>query len=62
MATAIARLKQVGLTVLLSEQNLHFAGRVADRAAIIEQGRIRHEAPMAELLADKAAQAAYLSA
>jgi branched-chain amino acid transport system ATP-binding protein len=62
MAAAISRLKQEGLSVLLSEQNLHFAGRVADRAAIIEQGRIRHVAPMAELLADKAAQAAYLRA
>jgi branched-chain amino acid transport system ATP-binding protein len=62
MADAILRLKAQGLTVLLSEQNLHFAARVADRAAIIEKGRIRYGGTMAALLADEAAQHAYLSA
>jgi branched-chain amino acid transport system ATP-binding protein len=62
MADAILRLKAEGLTVLLSEQNLHFAARVADRAAIIEKGRIRYGGTMAALAADEAAQHAYLSA
>ncbi|HXY99455.1 MAG TPA: ABC transporter ATP-binding protein [Stellaceae bacterium] len=62
MADTILRLKAEGLAVLLSEQNLHFAARVADRAAIIEKGRIRHVGAMAALIADEAVQHAYLSA
>ena len=62
VAEAILELKQQGLAVLLSEQNLHFAARVADRAAIIEKGRIRYEGTMAALIADEAMQHAYLSA
>jgi branched-chain amino acid transport system ATP-binding protein len=62
MADTILRLKAEGLTVLLSEQNLHFAARVADRAAIIERGRVRYGGTMAALIADEAAQHAYLSA
>jgi branched-chain amino acid transport system ATP-binding protein len=62
MADTILRLKAEGLTVLLSEQNLHFAARVADRAAIIEKGRIRYAGPMTDLVADEAVQHAYLSA
>ena len=40
VATAILELKARGLCVLLSEQNLRFARRVADRACLLEQGRI----------------------
>jgi branched-chain amino acid transport system ATP-binding protein len=53
-------LKREGLSVLLSEQNLHFAHAVADRALIIEQGRIRYAGTMADLTADEAARRAYL--
>jgi ABC-type branched-subunit amino acid transport system ATPase component len=35
---------------------------VADRAVIIEKGRIRHVAPMADLARDDAIQREYLSA
>jgi branched-chain amino acid transport system ATP-binding protein len=62
MAATIRRLKAEGLSVLLSEQNLHFAGAVADRAIIIEKGRIRYAGTMAELTADEAIQREYLSA
>jgi branched-chain amino acid transport system ATP-binding protein len=40
VATAILELKARGLCVLLSEQNLRFARRVADRACLLEQGHI----------------------
>jgi branched-chain amino acid transport system ATP-binding protein len=49
MATAVAAMKQDGVAVLLCEQNFWFASAVADRAAIIEQGQIRYEGPMAAL-------------
>lgn len=61
MAGAILALKQEGVTVLLAEQNLHFAARVADRAAVIENGRIVWTGTMAALQADEAARAAYLA-
>jgi len=61
MARAVKDLKREGLTVLLSEQNLHFANAVADRATIIEKGRIRYSGTMAELAADDAVRAAYLT-
>jgi branched-chain amino acid transport system ATP-binding protein len=62
MAETIRRLKREGLTVLLSEQNLRFAARVADRAAIIEKGRVCYTGLMSALLADEAVQQAYLRA
>ncbi len=57
----IAALKREGLTILLSEQNLKFATRLADRAYIIEKGQIRWEGAMARLLEDEAARRAYLT-
>jgi branched-chain amino acid transport system ATP-binding protein len=61
MAQTILELKQEGLCVLLSEQNLHFANLVADRAYIIEKGQIRYQGSMAGLAADAQMRAAYLS-
>jgi len=61
MAHAITALQQEGVTVLLAEQNLHVAARVATRAAVIEKGRIIWSGTMAELQADEAARAAYLA-
>lgn len=61
MARTILKLKAEGLAVLLSEQNLHFSQMVADRAYIIEKGRIRYQGTMAELAADAAAREQYLS-
>lgn len=61
MARTILDLKRQGLTVLLSEQNLRFARAVADRALIIEKGRIRFTGTMADLMASEAVRAQYLS-
>lgn len=61
MAKTILQLKDEGLSVLLSEQNLHFAQMVADRAYIIEKGRIRYSGTMAELAANAAVREQYLS-
>jgi branched-chain amino acid transport system ATP-binding protein len=40
VARAIVELKRTGVTVLLAEQSQHFAGRVADRAYVLEKGVI----------------------
>jgi len=61
MAAAIRELKKEGLAVLLSEQNLHFANAVADRAYIIEKGLIRFSGTMAELAANEEVRAQYLA-
>jgi len=61
MARMIVALKKEGVSVLLSEQNLHFARLVSDRAYIIEKGRIRYHGAMAALMADEAARTQYLS-
>ena len=57
----IAALKREGLTILLSEQNLKFAARLADRAYIIEKGEIRFDGPMATLMGDEALRRKYLT-
>src|SRR5207248_8395758 len=47
----IARLKQEGFTILLVEQNFHFAATVADRHYIVEHGRVVDMIPNAALAA-----------
>lgn len=61
MADTIRALKREGLTVLLSEQNLRFANAVADRALVIEKGRLRYDGSMEEFAADEALRRAYLA-
>ncbi len=61
MAHAILALKAEGVTVLLAEQNLHFAARVADRAVVLESGRVAWTGTMAQLHADDAARSAFLA-
>jgi branched-chain amino acid transport system ATP-binding protein len=61
MAKTILGLKSKGLTVLLSEQNLHFARIVADRAVIIEGGTIRYSGSFAELDNDSELRDSYLT-
>jgi len=61
MASALAALKRTGLSILLSEQNLHFAGHVGDRAYVIEKGHIRAEGSMAAIAGDQALRAQYLA-
>jgi branched-chain amino acid transport system ATP-binding protein len=61
LADNIIALKREGLTILLSEQNLAFARRVADRAYIIEKGEIKFAGPFAQLDAEPEIRRTYLS-
>ena len=61
MAETILKLKQEGLSVLISEQNLHFAKIVADRAIIIEGGTAKFDDTFAELEAHPDIRDMYLS-
>lgn len=61
MAQMILALKAQGVSILLSEQNLHFAELVSDRAYVLEKGQIRFEGTMAALAAADDVRRAYLS-
>jgi branched-chain amino acid transport system ATP-binding protein len=61
MANTIIELKKEGLSVLLSEQNIHFAELVCDRAYVLEKGQLQWHGPMADLAKDVAAQRRLLS-
>jgi branched-chain amino acid transport system ATP-binding protein len=61
MVQMILGLKAAGVSILLSEQNLHFATLVSDRAYVLEKGQIRYQGTMRELAADDEVRRAYLS-
>jgi len=61
MANTIQSLTSHGLTIFLSEQNLHFAKLVAGRAYILEKGEVRFDGTIAELEANPEIRDAYLS-
>jgi branched-chain amino acid transport system ATP-binding protein len=53
-------LREHGTTVLLVEQNARAALRIADRAYVLDTGRVALEGTAEELLADERVQSAYL--
>lgn len=61
LSAAITTMKNEGLSILLSEQNLQLAQAITDRAVIIEQGRVRFNGTMDELVADPSISHAYLA-
>lgn len=61
MAQMILALKARGASILLSEQNVHFAKLVSNRAYVLEKGQIMFEGSMAELAANDRIQRDYLS-
>ncbi len=60
LVAAIARIKAEGVAILMSEQNLAAAEAVADRAYVLERGRVAYDGTMAALAADEAARQAWL--
>ncbi len=61
MVQMILELKAAGVSILLSEQNLHFAELVSDRAYVLEKGQIQFQGSMQELAANDEVRRAYLS-
>jgi branched-chain amino acid transport system ATP-binding protein len=61
MANTIVELKHDGLSILLSEQNLHFARLVCDRAYVLEKGQLQWHGTMAALDDNPEVQRAYLT-
>ncbi len=61
MAAAIKALRQEGLSILLAEQNLHFAAEVATQAVILESGQAVWTGSVAALQADTGTHGRYLA-
>ena len=61
MVDTILTLKEQGLSLLLSEQNVHFARLVSDRAYILEKGQLRWQGSMADLDCAGEVQRTYLT-
>ena len=60
MIDAFDQLKKSGVTILLVEQNIHFAKRLGDTVAVMDNGRVVHAGSMAALAADEALQQSLL--
>jgi branched-chain amino acid transport system ATP-binding protein len=60
MVNMILQLKKEGVSILLSEQNMHFAELVSDRAYVLEKGQIRFQGTTAELADNLEVRKAYL--
>ena len=61
MVITILELKKQGLSILLSEQNIHFAELVSDRAYVLEKGQIRWQGSMQDLANDVEVQRSFLT-
>ncbi len=53
MIDAFQQLKASGVTILLVEQNIHFAKRLGDTVAVMDDGRVVHAGRMADLAQDE---------
>jgi branched-chain amino acid transport system ATP-binding protein len=56
----LAAFREIGVTVLLVEQDVFAAFSVADRGYVMETGRVLREGPVSELARDPEVRRAYL--
>jgi branched-chain amino acid transport system ATP-binding protein len=59
-AEKLLKLKELGVTILFSEQNIRFSLAIADRAYVINKGRIEFEGTIDELSANEEIKQKYL--
>jgi len=62
LAQALMRINEMGVSVLLVEQDVGTALRLSSRAYVLDQGRIAHSGPSTQLTGDPRVRAAYLGA
>ncbi len=60
MIDALRQLKASGVTILLVEQNIHFARQLGDTVAVMDDGRVVHAGSMQALAEDEALQQSLL--
>ena len=58
----LRRIRERGMTLLLAEQSAHIALKVADRAYVLETGRVAFSGPANQLRNDPALRESYLGA
>ncbi len=61
MIEQLLQLKAGGMTIILSEQNVHFTREVSDRAYILEKGSIQLAGNIQDIIEDKSICERYLS-
>ena len=61
LVEAIRQIRDEGVTLLIADQNVKFARRVADRGYIIEKGNIRYSGRLEELWANEEVIRQYLA-
>jgi branched-chain amino acid transport system ATP-binding protein len=59
-AEKLIMLKEMGVTILFSEQNIRFSLAIAERAYVINKGRIEYEGTIAELSSNEEIKQKYL--
>jgi branched-chain amino acid transport system ATP-binding protein len=57
----LKQLKQIGMTIILAEQNVRFVSELGDRVYILEKGTICYDSSMSEFLANPEVRQAYLA-
>ncbi len=62
LTTSLATLRDQGLTLLLAEQDLRFAARLAQQAMVMERGTLAWRGPLSVLRADTEMLSRYLGA
>lgn len=60
VAKTLEGLRREGLSILLVEQSVPFATRIADRVHVLSRGRIVHSCSAAELLANEEVKSRHL--
>ena len=61
MVSMILKLKEAGVSILLSEQNIHFARLVSDRVYMLEKGHVVYSGALEDLARDVETSRRYLS-
>jgi branched-chain amino acid transport system ATP-binding protein len=61
MIEQLLQLKAGGMTIILSEQNVHFTREVSDRAYILEKGSIQREGNIQDIIDDRSIFDRYLA-
>ncbi len=61
LSRGLMHLKSLGMTILIAEQNVHFACKVSERAYVIDKGQIQYEGAIDELACDGEVQSRYLA-
>lgn len=61
LSNGLKHLKELGLTILIAEQNVHFACKVSERAYVIDKGQIEYQGTIDQLSCDGEVKSRYLS-